>query len=147
MDIQRILEKAIALDASDIFLVAGLPVTYKCFGRQIREGERLLPDGIYTLVEQIYDVGDRDRTNLDHGHDDDFALSVFELGRFRVNVFRQRGSHAAVIRVIHFGLPDPEKLASLAETDITESLLSENNGSRVKFQGFLLYVFAVMLLL
>lgn len=44
-------------------------------------------------------------------------------------------------------LPDPEKLASLAETDITESLLSENNGSRVKFQGFLLYVFAVMLLL
>ena len=44
-------------------------------------------------------------------------------------------------------LPDADKLAELAGTDITESLLAENNGSRLKFQGFLLYVFAVMLLL
>ena len=44
-------------------------------------------------------------------------------------------------------LPDREKLAELAGTDVTESLLSENNGDRVKFQAFLLYVFAVMLLL
>lgn len=44
-------------------------------------------------------------------------------------------------------LPDGEKLGELAGTDITESLLSENNGARVKFQAFLLYVFAVMLLL
>ena len=44
-------------------------------------------------------------------------------------------------------LPDREDLASLAGTDVTESLLSENNGDRVKLQAFLLYVFAVMLLL
>ena len=45
------------------------------------------------------------------------------------------------------GLPDHEKLKELAATDVTESILSENNGDRVKFQAFLLYVFAVMLLL
>ena len=44
-------------------------------------------------------------------------------------------------------LPDHDKLAELVATDVTESLLSENNGDRVKFQAFLLYVFAVMLLL
>ena len=44
-------------------------------------------------------------------------------------------------------LPETDKLSKLVNTDISESLLSENNGSRVKFQGFLLYVFAVMLLL
>ena len=44
-------------------------------------------------------------------------------------------------------LPDREKLQELASTDVTESLLSENNGDRLKFQAFLLYVFAVMLLL
>ena len=44
-------------------------------------------------------------------------------------------------------LPDSGKLAALASTDVTESLLSENNGDRMKFQAFLLYVFAVMLLL
>lgn len=44
-------------------------------------------------------------------------------------------------------LPDREKLEELAGPDVTESLLSENNGDRLKFQAFLLYVFAVMLLL
>ncbi|MCR4859874.1 MAG: hypothetical protein K5910_04335 [Bacteroidales bacterium] len=44
-------------------------------------------------------------------------------------------------------LPDRDKLSDLAAIDVTESLLSENNGDRLKFQAFLLYVFAVMLLL
>ena len=44
-------------------------------------------------------------------------------------------------------LPDREKLSDLADEDVTESLLSENNSDRIKLQGFLLYVFAVMLLL
>ncbi|MCQ4950795.1 ATPase, T2SS/T4P/T4SS family, partial [Bittarella massiliensis (ex Durand et al. 2017)] len=42
--------------------------------------------------------------------DDDFSFSIQNLGRFRVNIFRQRGSLAAVIRVIRFGLPRPEDL-------------------------------------
>lgn len=44
-------------------------------------------------------------------------------------------------------LPDSRKLGRLAKADATESLISENNGSRLKMQGFLLYVFAIMLLL
>ena len=43
-------------------------------------------------------------------------------------------------------LPDRAKLEELSGIDVTESLLSENNGDRLKFQAFLLYVFAVMLL-
>ena len=119
MTILEILEKAITLKAADVFLVAGLPVTFKCGGRQQR-----LPDGflkpaeIGELVEEIYEISRRDRSNLDRGLDDDFSFAVSQLGRFRVNVFRQRGSLAAVIRVIHFGLPDPAKLG------IPESVLS-----------------------
>ena len=44
-------------------------------------------------------------------------------------------------------LPGRDTLAEYDSADVTESLLSENNGARVKFQAFLLYVFAVMLLL
>ena len=44
-------------------------------------------------------------------------------------------------------LPDQDKLAELSGTYAVEALLSENNGSRLKFQAFMLYVFAVMLLL
>ncbi|MBR3275477.1 MAG: PilT/PilU family type 4a pilus ATPase [Eubacterium sp.] len=119
MSIQEILQKAVEAGASDVFIVAGLPVTFKCDGRQERlPQDRLLPNDIRVLVEEIYAMSGRDRTNMENGMDDDFSFSVSQLGRFRVNVFRQRGSMAAVIRVIKFGLPEPAKLG------IPESVLS-----------------------
>lgn len=119
MELQQILQKAIASEASDIFLVAGLPVTLKCHGKQVRlAGDIMMPDEIRRQVDEIYTLSRRSRKNLDQGIDDDFSFSISQMGRFRVNVFRQRGSLAAVIRVIHFGLPDAEKLG------ITENVLS-----------------------
>ena len=119
MEILEILNKAVTIGAADVFLVAGLPVTYKCDGRQQREKSALLmSEQIKALVEEIYTVSGRERVNLERGADDDFSFAVAHLGRFRVNVFRQRGSLAAVIRVIRFGLPDPRELG------ITDSVLS-----------------------
>ena len=119
MTILEILEKAVATDAADVFLVAGLPVTFKTGGRQERMPDGILkPDSIAPLVDEIYEISRRDRRNLDQGLDDDFSFAVPQLGRFRVNAFRQRGSLAAVIRVIRFGLPDPVQLG------IPESVLS-----------------------
>jgi twitching motility protein PilT len=122
MDVYDVLKQAVDVDAADIFLIAGLPVTMKIGGKQERmEGERLLPDMIQELVDDIYSISHRERTNVDRGVDDDFSFALSGLGRFRVNVFRQRGSLAAVIRVIRFGLPDPaglgipEEVLSLAD--------------------------------
>ena len=42
MKIEEILKNAIQADASDIFLIAGLPLTYKCSGNQNRVGEKPL---------------------------------------------------------------------------------------------------------
>jgi twitching motility protein PilT len=132
MTIREILQKAIDLDASDIFLVAGLPVTFKCGGKQSRMPEGFLrPDDVRVLVDETYELSARDRANLDRGADDDFSFSIPQLGRFRANVFRQRGSLAAVLRVIRFGLPDPEKIG------IPESVLSlaENKKGLVLITG------------
>ena len=132
MDILEILQKAVSAEAADVCLVAGLPVTFKCDGRQRRmEDEALMPDAIRALVDEVYSVGDRSRANLERGLDDDFSFAVPRLGRFRVNVFRQRGSLAAVIRVIRFGLPDPATLG------IPESVLSlaENKKGLVLITG------------
>lgn len=119
MELSEILQNAIEQEASDIFLIAGLPVTYKCSGRQVRlPGEILKPRSVTSLVDEIYRISDRDDQNYRRGIDDDFSFSISKLGRFRVNVFRQRGSTAAVIRVIRFGLPDPAALG------IPESVLS-----------------------
>ena len=113
-----VLKEAAECGASDIFLIAGLPVTYKVKGQQKRGEGILKPVDIVPLVEEIYEVAHRDRQNYDSQKDDDFSFSIYELGRFRVNVFRQRGSVAAVIRVIRFGIPDPAVLG------IPESVLS-----------------------
>ena len=122
MNIEEILQIAADAEASDIFIIAGLPVTLKCKGEQKRLGEDILkPDMISEIVDQIYTVSRRERSNLENKIDDDFSFSISQLGRFRVNVFRQRGSLAAVLRVIRFGLPDPakigipERVLSLAE--------------------------------
>ena len=125
MNILDILKTALAKDTSDVFLVAGLPVTYKVKGHQLREGDRLLPEAINDIVGQIYQVSGRDRKLVDQGMDDDFSFAVRDMGRFRVNVFRQRGSLAAVIRVIRFGLPDPAQLG-IPETVL--SLAEEKKG-------------------
>ena len=104
MNLNEILREATNRNASDIFLVPGAPVTLKLNGGQEKIGEeKLIPPTIGLLVDEIYDVSHRTRTNLDNNIDDDFSFSISDLGRFRVNVFRQRGSLAAVIRVIHFG--------------------------------------------
>ena len=132
MQILEILQKAVSSSAADIFLVAGLPVTLKCDGRQQRlESSMMMPDQIQVLVDEIYTVGNRSRANLERGIDDDFSFAVPKLGRFRVNVFKQRGSLAAVIRVIRFGLPDPAALG------IPESVLSlaENKKGLVLITG------------
>lgn len=140
--IQSILKDAVEDEnVSDIFLIAGLPVTMKCSGRQKRMNEvPMMPDTIRRLVDEIYREGKRERVKLERMEDDDFSLSmprqeteqgIFPGGRFRVNVFRQRGSLAAVIRVIRFGLPDSSKLG------IPEEVLSlaDNGGGLVLVTG------------
>lgn len=110
MNLQEMLQSATGKGASDIFVIAGLPMTYKVKGKQIREGENMTPAGIGAIIDEIYEVAKRGRTNLDSGNDDDFSFSLPGFGRFRVNVFRQRGTLSAVLRVIQFGIPDPESL-------------------------------------
>ena len=66
MNISEIIALAIEKEASDIFLIAGLPVTLKAYGEQLRIGEeKLVPDSIAALVNEIYDISGREKTNLE----------------------------------------------------------------------------------
>ena len=136
MALNDVLRTATENGASDIFIIAGLPVTYKIKGVQQRSDDGIMkPNMIEPLVEEIYQAARRSREGFDAGTDDDFSFSVPELGRFRVNIFRQRGSVAAVIRVIRFGIPDPAKLGipenvlSLADTKTGLVLVTGATGS------------------
>lgn len=121
MQLEEILKYMIENKASDIFIIAGLELTYKKGGQQFRtKSDRLMPADTFELVRQIYGLANRDFRHFTDNdqHDDDFSFSIPGLGRFRANAFRQRGSAGAVIRIIPFGLPDP------VENHIPEEVLS-----------------------
>lgn len=97
--------------ASDIFIIAGRPLSVKIDGKMSIFGERLMPDDTDRLIHQIYSMaGNRNIDPFLQTGDDDFSFSIPSLSRFRVNAYRQRGSLAAVIRVIAFDLPNPDIL-------------------------------------
>lgn len=111
MDLVKLLTDAVQDSASDIFIVAGRPFSYKKSGSVIEVAERLMPENTNALVNIIYQLaGDRDISHfLAHG-DDDFSFALRGVARFRVSTYKQRGSFAAVIRVINFTLPDASQL-------------------------------------
>ncbi len=105
------LKRAVHDEASDLFLVAGGPASEKLDGalRPI-EPEKLRPEHTESLLGEIYDLAKRDmRRELAKG-DDDFSFAIPGLSRFRVSAYRQRGSLAAVIRVVPFDIPDWQEL-------------------------------------
>ena len=98
--------------ASDIFIIAGRPLSIKVDGHLTDFGERLMPYDTKQILECIYQMANnRDLNRLLNTGDDDFSFSIPGLSRFRINAYKQRGSLAAVIRVIAFQLPDPSELS------------------------------------
>ena len=110
MDLKKFLEDAVSGHAADIFIVAGKALSYTSNGSIITVGGRLLPPDTEMMIRQIYDFAGRDVETLKKCMDDDFSFSLPNVGRFRVNSFMQRGSLAAVLKVVLFKLPDPETL-------------------------------------
>ena len=97
--------------ASDIFIIAGRPLSFKIDGKLSTYGERMMPADTESFLRQIYHMAnDRNFDSFLETGDDDFSFSIPGLSRFRVNTYRQRGSLAAVISVIAFELPDPDVL-------------------------------------
>lgn len=98
--------------ASDLFIVAGRPLSYKKGDKlTLVNEERMMPAQCETMIREIYELaGQRDIRHFLSSGDDDFSFAVQGLSRYRVSAYMQRGSLAAVIRVISFELPDPAVL-------------------------------------
>ena len=105
------LDRAVKDNASDLFIVAGGPVCEKLNKQIVSIGEeRILPKDSEDLITQLYAQAQRPMDRYLREGDDDFSFSVGGLARFRVNTYRQRGSLAAVVRVVAFGIPDWQEL-------------------------------------
>ena len=126
VQIKEFLEHAIYEKASDLFIIAGLPVSYRVDGAIIQKGtEKLMPSQTNEYIKGIYELaGKRDMEQLLQNGDDDFAFAIPGLSRFRVNAYKQRGTLSAVIRIITFDLPSPQELG------IPQSIIDTGNLSK-----------------
>jgi twitching motility protein PilT len=129
MELNELLKISTSTGASDMFFIAGYPPAYRKDNQVTRIGDEPLSVAeVEGLVRAIYNLtNDRPIEKLLAEGDDDFSFSAPGVGRFRANTFRQRGSLAAVVRVVMFDLPNPADLAIpkavMGLTDFTKGLV------------------------
>lgn len=108
-DLNEILIQSVKERASDIHLTSGRAPSYRVDGVLAPiMGERLTPQMLEDILLPIIDK--RHREELEETGQTDFAYAISGVGRFRVNVFKQRGTLAAVMRSLPFNIPEPEDL-------------------------------------
>lgn len=128
----KYLENAVSSGASDLFIVAGAPVSCKINGcLSPIDQTKLLPPDTEALITQLYNQAQRSMDNFLSCGDDDFSFSIAGLARFRVSAYRQRGSLAATCRIVAFSIP------SYLDLGIPEEImnLSTLHGGMILFTG------------
>ena len=110
MDLNEILTIAFKAKGSDIHIKTGLPPIVRIDGRlhPIPNAARLSPDFVSDIAHSM--MNDRQRRMFEENYEVDLAYAVPGLGRFRVSVYRQRGTVAMVFRSIAFIIPTLEGL-------------------------------------
>ena len=112
MELYNLLKEAVDKQASDIFIVSGLPVSYKLNGViQPQSEEMIVPEISEKLLTEAYKIAERDMDKIRTTGDDDFSISIKGLSRFRISAYKQRGSLAAVIRLVAFDVPHYQELS------------------------------------
>jgi twitching motility protein PilT len=110
VELNEVLKIALKTGASDIHMKSGLPPIFRVDGALVplKNAERLLPDEIQQAAFSIMNPVQKER--FDTAREADLAYGIPGLGRFRVNVFQQRGTLGIVFRVIAGGDDRPHQL-------------------------------------
>jgi len=109
MTIEEILRLAKEIDASDIHMAPGSPLMFRINGRLVPRNEEILkPAEVDAIVKTI--MTKEQLAELAENGEIDFAFSIPGFSRVRVNVFRQRGTYAASLRILSYEVPLPEEL-------------------------------------
>ncbi|SDB32524.1 MULTISPECIES: type IV pilus twitching motility protein PilT [unclassified Butyrivibrio] len=108
--IDDILKTAKEHGASDVHITVGIPPKMRVNGKLIAlEGyNKMLPDDTREIADTIMSVKQKELLEANGQHD--MSFSIMGLGRFRLNVFKQRGSIAMAIRLVETTIPDAETL-------------------------------------
>jgi twitching motility protein PilT len=132
---EKIIKAAVERGASDLHIKAGDVFRARINGKLVPlTKQRLTPDQTRAIALKLIS-SDVDRAKIDRLRDFDCSWGMPGVGRFRVNVLRQRSSFMIVMRVIPFTVPTieslrlPASLAQIAEADRGLVLVTGVSGS------------------
>lgn len=121
--LKELLTIAHNMGASDLHITVGIPPKCRVNGELVEMGFPVLePEDTETLVMGI--MNEKFKKQLAEKGEVDFSYSFAEFGRYRVNIFRQRGSYAGAIRLVGTQIPQPEQLG------LTQSVVHLTNKKR-----------------
>ncbi len=109
VEIEEILKTAKLAGASDVHFTVGIPPKMRVNGRLVNmDFDKLLPPDTESLSNQV--MNDKQKEHFLEKGEIDMAFSIRNVGRYRVNVYRQRGSVAMAFRLVGTTIPTPEEL-------------------------------------
>lgn len=109
LTIEEILRTAGAAEASDVHITVGVPPKMRVHGKLLTmDYPKLLPADTQNMAGQI--LTEAQMKNFNEVGEFDMSFSIPQLGRYRVNVYKQRGSVALAFRLVATQVPSPEKL-------------------------------------
>lgn len=135
MSIVDLLKLAHKNKASDVHITVGVPPIFRLNGQLIHVSEMdpLTPDDATEIAFEL--LSDRQKEKLKELGEIDFSYAIGGVGRFRVNVFSQRGTYSVAIRPIPLEIPSakelglPNVLVDLAEKQRGLVLVTGPTGS------------------
>jgi twitching motility protein PilU len=124
MELKDYLKIMIMKDASDLYLTTGAPASVKILGQMVPLEKTPLPPGrTQEIADQIMD--EEQRKDFRTKPEMNLAISESGIGRFRVNIFKQRNQAGLVIRSIKTEIPNWKDLGL---PEILTKLVMQKNG-------------------
>ncbi len=109
MEFKDYLKILVSKDGSDLYLTVGAPPAAKFQGSlKPLDSEILSKERIKEIADSVMD--EEQREQFEHVPEMNLAIAEPNVGRFRVNIFKQRNNHAMVIRNIKVDIPNADAL-------------------------------------
>lgn len=124
MTLEQIIKAAYNNGASDIHVTPGTPPVIRCSGELLRVGEeKMQSEDTEAIAKEIFKIADYSKRFEENG-EVDFSFAFGDYGRFRANIYKQRGSIAIAIRLI------PKEIPELSTLGIPDSVIKLSNKNR-----------------
>ncbi len=124
MLIDDLLKEVIEFRASDLHISAGLPPVVRVDGKlQRTKYDPFTPQGVEELLFPM--LNNEQRRTLEQHWELDMSYGISGLGRFRVNIYKNRGTYAAAFRTINSKIPSFE---SLGLSEVVRSITERPRG-------------------